>query len=291
MTTEIRNHITQVSSFIDEAFDIKRINDIHLLMQIGQDGVQMAVLDKQKNKYIAFEYFSFQNVFSFELAAELLEKTSKESKILGPAYKSVSCSLVSPWVTLVPDALFGEESKKNFLKFNTALQGDELILADDILNLGAKNVFALPLSIKSKLDSLFSKVSYHHFSSSLIDGLLSQTRNQSKKQLFVHVCSGSFQVVVIEGKKLLFYNSFNHHTAEDFIYYLLFVCESLNLNPEQIETIVLGEIEKSSAIYAMLLKYVRNVKFGSRTDNADLSYQLQTLPRHFYYSLFNNYLN
>lgn len=291
MTSETRHLLTPLSSFIDESFDVKRTNDLHLVLQIGLDGIQITALDIQKNKYIAFEYFSFQNVFSFDLVVDLLDKAVKESKLLGHTYRSVSCSLVSPLATLVPDALFDEDSKTNFLTFNSSLKGDESILADNIPNLGAKNVFAFPLVLKTKLDTLFSKISYHHFSSTLIDGLLAQTRNQSKKQLFVHICSGSFQVLAIEGKKLLFYNSFNHHTPEDLIYYLLFVCESLNLNPEHIETTILGEIEKTSAIYTVMQKYIRNIKFGSRIDNADLSYQLQTFPRHYYYSLFNNYLN
>jgi hypothetical protein len=148
----------------------------------------------------------------------------------------------------------------------------------------------LPLTLKAKLDPMFANISYHHFSSGLIDNLLTQNKNQVKKQLYVHVQSSHFETILIEGKKLIFYNTFNHHSAEDLIYYLLFVCEQLQLNPENIETILLGEIERNSAIYEIAQKYIRNLKFGERPEIADYSYQLQTFPKHFYYSLFNNYL-
>jgi hypothetical protein len=290
MVSELKNKITQVNSFIDEAFDIKYLSNFHLVLQIGNDGLTATVFDKEKSKYIAFEYYSFQQVYNFEIVSDLLEIASKESKIINHKYKSVVCSVINSLSTIVPTALFEEDRKKMYLKFNISLQGDELVMIDEIKNLEAKNVFALPFSLKAKLDYMFNNVTYHHFSSGLIENILYQNKNQTQKKLFVHVKSSHFEVIVIEGKRLLFYNTFNHHSAEDFIYYLLFACEQLHLNPENIETVLLGEIERTSAIYNILQKYIRTIKFGDRTDNADYSYQLQTFPKHFYFSLFNNFL-
>lgn len=290
MTAELKHKISLVNSFIDESFDIHQTMNFQLILQIGYDGLFVCVYDKEKNKYIAFEYYSFQQVGNFDLMVDLLDIAVKESKVIQHKYSSVSCSIVNSLSTLVPAVLFEEDRKTVYLKFNATLEGNELVMVDTITNLEAKNVFALPFGLKAKLDSLFNKVHYHHFSSGLIENLLSQNRNQTKKKLYVHVQGSHFEALVIEGKKLLFYNTFNHHTPEDFIYYLLFVCEQLHLNPENIETLLLGEIEKSSAIYNLLQKYVRNVSFAERIDNSDYSYQLQTFPKHFYYTLFNNYL-
>jgi hypothetical protein len=176
------------------------------------------------------------------------------------------------------------------LKFNTSLEGDELILVDEIRSLDAKNIFALPFSIKVKLDPQFKNIAYHHSSTVIIDSLVAINKNQTGKKLYAHVQETHFEAIVMDGKNLLFYNTFNHHSPEDFIYYLLFVCEQLQLNPEKIELIFLGEIEKNSAIYAAAQKHIRTVKFGERTEAADYSYQLQTLPKHFYYTLFNSYI-
>ena len=153
----------------------------------------------------------------------------------------------------------------------------------------AKNIFALHLSIKSKLDYQFQNISYHHASSALIDTLVLQNKNQTSRKLFVHVQQTHFEAIVIDGKNLLFYNTFNYHTAEDFVYYLLFVCEQLHLNPETIDVVLLGEIERNSTIYSLTQKYIRKLKFGERNDGAQYSYQLQALPTHYYFTLFNNY--
>ena len=289
MTNEIKHKLIQTNSFIDEAFD-KQTADFKLIIRLGIDGAVITVNEVLKNKYIAFESFIFQNVYSFDVINELLEELIKESKIIKQKYKLVICIIVNDIATLVPKAIFEEERKKTYLKLNVFLEEEELVLVDELKSLDAKNVFGLSLPVKTKLDHLFNNIYYHHSSSVLIEALLKQNKNKTGKKIIIHVQLSHFQVIVIEGKNLLFYNTFNHHSAEDFIYYLLFVCEQLHLNPESIALVFLGEIEKNSTIYAITQKYIRNIQFGERYDDGDYSYQLQHFPKHFYFTLFTNHL-
>ena len=289
MQTEIKNKITQVNSFIDEAFNPAHVSTFQLIIQISIDNILVAIKEKAGNKNIAFENYSFQNIYNFDGVADVLETLIKDSKLIKHKYKSAVCVIVNNLSTLVPVALYEEDRIKMYLNFNAELQGDEMILADDLKSMDAKNVFALPLSIKAKLDYLFPNIKYHHASSALIDTLVLQNKNQTGQKLFVHVQPSHLEILLIDGKKLLFYNTFNYHSAEDFIYYLLFVCEQLHLNPETIEVTLLGEIERNSTIFSLAQKYVRKLKFGERNDGALYSYQLQTLPAHYYFTLFNNY--
>ena len=142
------------------------------------------------------------------------------------------------------------------------LDDDDLILKDELKSLDAKNIFSINAGIQAKLNNLNGNIQYHHSSTILIETLLQQNKNNTGKKIIVHTQLSHFQIVVIEGKNLLFYNTFNHHSAEDFIYYLLFVCEQLQLNPENIELTLIGEIEKNSTIYSITQKYIRHVKFG-----------------------------
>jgi hypothetical protein len=289
MLNQVQNKIIRTDSLIDEAFTGKNTRDFKLTLQIGVDGILMSVNDKAHNKYIAFERYSFQQVYRFEDVCVLADELNQQSVLIKHPYNAVDCLVVNNLSTLVPKAVFEEDRKKTYLKFNTELEGDELIMTDDLKTLDAKNIFALPFCLKGKLDYLFANIRYHHFSSVLIDTLLRQHKNQTTKKVIVHIQPSHFQVVVLEGKNLLFYNTFNHHSAEDFIYYLLFVSEQLHLNPEKMELQLLGEIEKNSAIHLITQKYVRNVQFGERADDADYSYQLQALPKHSYFTLFNTF--
>ena len=290
MTTEIKNKLTQLHSFIDEAFDAKKTASYQLLLQIGISDIQVAIQDKQKNKYIALEKYNITNAYNFEAVAELFDSLLKESKLINHKFQSVACIVVNNLSTLVPNVLYEDDRKKMYLKFNASLEGNEFIVVDEIRSLDAKNVFSLPFSLKAKLDSQYNNIKYHHASSTLIDTLVANNKNQTGKKLFVHVQETHFETILIDGKNLIFYNTFNYHSPEDFIYYLLFAFEQLQLNPEKIETILLGEIEKSSAVYAVAQKYIRTLKFAERSVDSDYSYQLQTLPKHFYFTLFNSFI-
>jgi hypothetical protein len=289
MIAEIKNKITQINSFIDEAFDAKKVASFQLILQVGMNDLFIAVKQKSQNKYIAFEHYTFQSVYNFDVVSDLISIIGKESKLMVQGYHTVTCLMANNLSTLVPNPLFKEDEKQTYLTFNTSLDPHELIMVDELKNMDAKNIFAVPSSIKDKLSKLFKNISYHHTSSVLINGLLIENKNKTDKKLYVHLQSSHFQIIVIKGKELLFYNTFNYHSAEDFIYYLLFVCEQLHLNPEAIEAVLLGEIEKKSSIYTLTHKYIRNLKFGERIDGADYSYQLQTLQKHYYFTLFNNY--
>lgn len=291
MTTEIKNKLILVNSFVDEAFDAKKTSSYQLLLQIGIAKMLTGIYDKQKNKYIALETYSLANVHNFEGVADLIDDLFKQSKIAKNNFGAVTCVIVNNLSTIVPTALYEEDRKKMYLKFNASLAGNELVVTDELRSLNAKNIFAIPFSIKAKLDAEYNNITYVHASSTLIDPLVAMNKNQTGKKLYVHIQETHFETVVIDGKNLVFYNTFNYQTPEDFIYYLLFVYEQLQLNPEKIETIFLGEIEKTSAIYTLANKYIRTLKFGARGEGADLSYQLQTLPKHFHFTLFNSYLS
>ncbi len=288
MTNAVHYKLIRADSLIDEAYDTTRTGDYKLVLQIGINGVHICVNEKASNKFIAFERYTFQHVYRFEDVCSLMDELMKQSKLIQPGYNRADCLIVNNLSTLVPKAVFEESSKKDYLKFNTLLEGDEFILTDDLKVLDAKNIFALPLCLKGKLDYAFSDIRYHHFSSILIEVLLRQHKNQAKK-VIVHLQDSHFQMVVLEGKHLLFYNTFDHHSPEDFIYYVLFVFEQLHLNPEKTDLQLIGEVEKNSAIHLITQKYIRQIQFGERGDQADFSYQLQALPKHSYFTLFNFY--
>lgn len=280
-----------INSFIDEAFDIKEVNRYSLHLQLELTRILAAVYDSGKNKFIAFEQYTTQHCFEYQTLADGLALVMHQSKLLPHKYKAVKCILVNNLSTLVPTALYDEERKKLFLKFNYPLQGDEMVCDNKLNSFDSYNVFALPFAIKSRIEMLYnlSKVSYYHFTSCLLDLLLSHTKNQTDKRLFVHVQEQHLEIVIIENNKLLFSNSFNYFSAEDFMYYLLFVCEQMQLNPEKISTFLVGEIERNSNLFALIQKYVRTVTLLNRLSDVEYSYQLQTLPAHSYFTLLTNY--
>lgn len=276
-------------SLIDETFDVKFLPNYHLFIQLGKEGLTCSVLDSMRNKFIAFENYTFHPFHNYNALAEGIQQLVKEDNLVSKCIRAKIIKLI--WVenksTIIPNALFESTNKDAYLKFNHLFEND-MVISDDSLNIpDAKNIYAIPSIIDKTLKNIFGNISIHHYSTPLIESLLSNHKNEAGKKIFVHVQVDHLEIIVAEGKKLLFYNSFSYQTGEDFIYYVLFVAEQLKLNPGQMYLTVVGEVDKDSALYLMLFKYVHEVKFGERPAEHEYSYKLDTLPRHYYYNLFS----
>jgi hypothetical protein len=78
--------------------------------------------------------------------------------------------------------------------------------------------------------------------------------------------------------------------VEDAVYYVLLVCEQLSLNPQSVEVEMMGEIEKESAISNLMQNYISRIHFSERIKTLQFSYGFDTIPSHFYYSVFSHAL-
>ena len=79
--------------------------------------------------------------------------------------------------------------------------------------------------------------------------------------MYIDVRINQFSIVVLEDKKLLFSNSFSFETKEDFIYYILFAAEQLELNPNEFPLFFTGNILKDSDLYTITYQYIRHINF------------------------------
>ncbi|MEX0362852.1 MAG: DUF3822 family protein, partial [Allomuricauda sp.] len=93
----------------------------------------------------------------------------------------------------------------------------------------------------------------------LISTLLNQTRATSQPVCYVHVAEKEMEIVVISDKKLLFYNHFEYKTKEDFLYFLLFSLEQLQIDLEQVQLKLFGLVEEGDAIFELCYSYIQSV--------------------------------
>jgi hypothetical protein len=284
------NHLQPLVSFVDESFEEAESTNYHLSIEISAVNFCYAILDKKRNKYLVLEVFSFQKTLNADVLAFELKNLMPQQSLLKRNFKSTSISIFTTKFTFVPSALYDAENSAKFLEINAPLMESESILSESIRNLETECVYALSKSLHIGLKELFPNAVIMHTFSSLLGCLSTSFKNVSGKSVVVHLQQAHFEIVVLEDKKLIFANLFTFQTSEDFLYYLLFVFEQLKLNPENIELLLLGEIEKNSAIYSILNKYVRHVKFGKRNELFEYSYVLDSLPQHFYFNLFSQAL-
>ena len=273
---EVKTITTTSLNLIDESFDANKTNEYHLSILANQNNFSFSILDAASNKYLVLH--------------SGIQHRPSNAELLSNSFKSVSCSLENNKFTLIPTSLFDEENKESLLGFNHEVTADEEILANTLHNLEAKILFSVSKIFVTEIRKQFPNANFIHSSTSFIEGLLVQHKNNSGKKVFANFYSNYFEIVILDGKELLFSNAFTYKTSEEIGYFVLFVYEQLNLNPETIELVLSGEIEKTAKEHSLLYTYIRNVKFAARPDGFKYSYKFEEIPAHKFFTLFTQYL-
>ncbi|MGB6269593.1 MAG: DUF3822 family protein, partial [Olleya sp.] len=185
---------------------------------------------------------------------------------LKQSFEAITVIHSNDWSTLVPKPLFKEDVLADYLKFNTKILKTDFITFDDISQNDSVNVYVPFTNVNNYIFDQFGGFTYKHFSTILIEQLLTFEKHSSTSKVYVNISEINFEIIAFNTGVLLLYNTFEYQTKEDFIYYLLFTLEQLQLNPETIDLVFLGAIDEANELYKITYKYLRNVLFGNRMD-------------------------
>lgn len=277
-------------SAFDKAFEKEASQYYGLSIQLSLDGFSFCLLDPVQYKYLGIQSYDFQHILSFGQLNTALKELISSNEYLNLPYESVKILWETNRSTLVPEAFFDSQSLADHIMLNHQIQPGETPAVDYLTVLESRNVWLSPDLIHSTLKHFFPLAAVHHHGSVLIESILATNKNRDDGNgVFAYVRKNWFDIVIINGNKLVFFNSFRYQAKEDFIYFLIYVLEQLELNPETVQLTFLGEILKLSQIYDITNKYVRHVSFGNRPQDFKFSYVFDEIPGHFYYNLINHY--
>lgn len=251
-----------------------------LILKVGLKGLSYAIFDSLSGKIIQVDAIGFKNQVSTEDELKLAFETNSA---LTENYDEVMIIHDNNLSTFVPVALFEEELLGSYLQYNTKVFETDLFAFDELPQHQINTVYVPYVNINNFLLDQFETFDYKHASTILVGKFLELSKNKEEKQMFVHFSDGRFEIVVVQNQKLLLYNSFDYITSTDFIYYLLFTAEQLQLNPEVFNLYLLGQISDEDENFKMAYKYVRNTVLHTQF-NTDFS--LETIRTHFI--LFNS---
>lgn len=261
----------------DESFSNNPNGNYHFSVFAGEKDFSFSALDVKYNQYVA--------LYSGLALQEAAEKIKQSGHM-----HSVSIAVCRKNFTLVPEAVFDENEKNKFLQFNCETENDAETLSDFLRLLRARNIYSVPKSFFDETGKMFPGAKFLHSSSCFIEGLLSLHGNNSAPQVFADFSRTFFTLVVLDGKTLLYSNAFSFAAPEDTAYYILFVLEQLDLNPDTTELVLSGTIGKNSKHFSLLHQYIRHVKFAALPGVFQYSCKLNGIQQHQYFSLFCQYL-
>ena len=256
------------------------------LLQLSPQGLIFSLYNQQQNKFLSIETIELDPNCKIGEAANIFKSYISGNEYLGHSYQSVKVFLETNQSTLVPSPLFIPDELEGFAQFNFPVDDQDKIFHGKLRNLDAYIVYTFPEPLVSIFSETLKQYKYFSHSGTFIESLLVLNKNQKNQTtVYVNVRKSFLDITILNNQKLLFFNTFKYTTKEDFIYFVIYVMEQLQLNPEEVELVPMGMIERNSGLFETIIKYVRNVRFQSKIDKFNYSYIFNELTTHKYINL------
>lgn len=237
---------------------------IKLSIQVSLNGLSFCALIPEEQKIVFFKEVSFIKKLNPIEVLQQIEKVYEEEGFLLKETPEVTLLYSNELYSLVPEKFFNEDNASDYLKFSTKILETDFVAHDDLEEAGMVNTFIPYTNINNYFFDKYGEFEYTHCISVLVKSFLKQEPQETPK-VFLNCYTRGYDLVVIQNGKLLLANSFTCQTKEDFIYYLLFTAEQLELDPSEFELILLGKITANSDYYQMAYTYIKNIKFLDAT--------------------------
>lgn len=231
-----------------------------LSVQISLNGLSFLIKDNL-NQTLVYINKRFPTSHQPEELLLQLEYCFHNEPQLRASFKNVVIIYHNDLYTLVPKPLFEVNKASEYLKFNIRILENDTVSFEDVGAHKLINTYIPFININNYIFEKFGDFSYYHSATLLCNYLLDTEKYNTEKKVFVYVSNQIFHCIAIENGNLLLCNTYMYQTPEDFIYYVLFNFEQLNLNPEKHKIILSGGIAKDDSLYKIVYTYIRNVSF------------------------------
>jgi len=240
----------------------ENLNNKKLSIQIGLSGLSFCILNSKDNEVTHYKHFKKERKLTPIELQEYLEHILETEKLIGNNFDKITVVYRNELATLIPKHYFKEEQLADYLKFNNKILPTDYIAYDELEN-NSIVVYVPYVNINNYIFESFGSFTYKHFATLFINYIENLSEKKQEECAYVNIEDNLFEVLILKGTKILFYNTFTYQTPEDFIYYLLFTFEQLALDSNKIPVEFFGEINTESDLFKIAYKYIRNVKVNN----------------------------
>ena len=245
-----------------------------LSIQISLNGFSFCIINIESNKIEEIKQTDFRTKFSPEQTLHEIIKEFDKSPLLQNNFNGIEVIYDSDLYTFVPKALFDPSNQREYLRYSIKTLATDYITHDNIKQHELINVYIPYTNINNYIFERFGSFDYYHATTLLVEQLLQKEKNNSETSVFAYINNSNFHLIAVQNGRLKICNTFVHETAEDFLYYLMFTAEQLQLNPEEFSLFLLGDIHSDHPYYKIAYNYIRNIQLLRNTNyhNNSLTY-------------------
>ena len=263
----LQNSFKASAKFIDRGFHPDTLKNNRLSIQLRQDGFSFAQIDSLNKKVLILEDFNVplmiedEAYYQNEKVNLRLETYLEESKIHLQEFKSVDIVVDSKFNSMVPTVLYDKRRGEEYLKQIHLLPENFIVKTDHLPFMASENVYAVYAPLFFNLKDHFSSFKLKHSVSVLIQQTVMLQKIRMGEAVYVNVGENEINILAFQDEKLIFSNTFSYKEKEDFIYYILLVYNQLGFKPEITPLCLMGDIDRSSPLYAIAFQYIGKLDF------------------------------
>lgn len=269
----------------DSAFNQKMSIEYELLVHITPDQINYLIHDSRMH-VMSLKSYELDKIAEPNISARIRDIYVNDTN-LSLSFKKIRVAVDSRVYTLIPETFYIRENETACLREVTDITDDLWVFSNHIAKSGIRNIAAIDKSIHAALTNYFNGMIVFHGLSPLISGYRYIAQNKSGKQLFVNLQPQLAQLLLFDGKELIFSNQFDFKTTQDFLYYLMLIFDQFLLDQEEVPVLISGLLLENSEIYQAMYKYIRHIGFVQVPAHLHFSEQFREVHHHFYFDLYS----
>lgn len=255
-----------------------------LTIRVGRSTLSFSV---QKGQEVTFESYVVKSGVS--MAANLREalKTSDLLQLTLSSNTLVRARVsLDTDVMMVPIEQFDEASMKDMYSYAFPSASQDAVVYDVLPDLNAVAVFSVNRDLRLVLSDHFPNVRLMPIMGPVWRHLHQRSFTGRRQKLYAYFHERRMEVFAFRHNRFKFCNSFEVVRSADALFFLLYAWKQLQLQPEQDELHIVGDIPDKETMLAELRRYLQNVyvinpeaDFNNHpvTDFKDMPYDLMTL--------------
>lgn len=279
-----------MEQFTDPQFNRDFTQQYSLLIELELQQLAFVLYNSSNGRIAVLKRISMSSFSGGTDAVAAFKKVVNAEDLLHVPVKDVKISFVWNAFTCIPHTMYDEALKEQYLTYAAGSLPHHITAVNYIRPFFIRNVFAVEAALQAYLLQTFPAAVFFHVSTSLLEYAALSKDEKGPAQLILDVRQDLIHLVYISKGELQYCNQFHFKNKEDFLYFILLVCDQLEIDRDNCNLQLSGYITQDSALYNELYKFFRNISFAAVQEHFKISELGPDIAVHYFNTLLNLHL-
>lgn len=240
-----------------ERFLLNHSEQYTLSIRLSTDGFSFSVYCPSMEP--SFRYFPFAVNRGLSMMANVKEMLLQHDDLFQQKFRQIRIYVADARYVAVPLELFSTEKMEMLYTQTQPLTAGHTVLFNELPRTHVVMLFSLHKAVHQLLLDRFPEAKFYASVAPLTEYFAGKSFLGNCKKLYAYLQEGQLTVVGLEHGKLLLLNSFPCKQSTDYLYYLLYIWKTLELDQQRDELHLVGLTHVRKLLAHELQKFIRQV--------------------------------